>query len=143
MSPDANDTTRAILSLLAEGLDVRDILRHHATLTEVDVQQAAAEGLAALELGESREARIARVRRTHPRAFMPWERGEDARLMEAFAQGAPLAHIARELQRPPGAIRARLERQLGSDWRDARPASSPRRRDARDRPSSSRSSASS
>ena len=120
MPPEATDTTRAILSLLAEGLDVADILRQHKALSELDVQQAAGEALAALELGESREARIARVRRTHPRAFMPWERGEDARLMEAFAHGAPLAHIARELQRPPGAIRARLERQLGSDWREAR-----------------------
>lgn len=115
------DTTRVVLFHLSEGLDVKRILRVHPSLTRADVQRAAAEALAALETGESREACIARVRRTFPQAFQPWSDAEDGRLMEAFAAGAPLAAIARDHGRPPGAIRARLEKRLGPDWRAGRP----------------------
>lgn len=116
----SDDTTRAVLGLLSEGADVRDILRTHPTLTTLDVQHAAAEALAMLEGGETREQRIARVRETHARAFEPWDETEERALLGRFHEGAPLAAIARELQRPPGAVRARLERKLGKEWRDAR-----------------------
>lgn len=118
MSPD--DTTRAILSLLAEGRDVRQILAMHKRLTREDVQAAAAQALTALETGESREARIARVRLTHPRAFTEWTPAEEAKLLARRAEGVALAAIARELERPPGALRARLEKLLGPDWREKR-----------------------
>lgn len=112
------DTTRAILYLLSEGRSPRAIVQANPGLSMLDVQAAAAEGLAALEAPrvETRDERIARVRMTHPHAFEPWSAQDDAYLKEEFAAGATIAALGRAFGRPPGAIRARLEK-LGVAWR--------------------------
>lgn len=111
------DTSRAILAMLSEGLSTQQILRQNAPLTPLDIQSAAAEALAMLEAGESRAQRVARVRRVHPRAFEPWSDEDDADLAENFRAGARVADLARATGRPPGAVRMRLEKLLGPQWR--------------------------
>jgi hypothetical protein len=113
------DTTRAILFFLSEGRSPRQILAEHPELAEDDIPAAAAEALRVLELGETREDRIARVRRKHPHAFEPWTQGEDKQLVDEWRAGAPLAALARAFGRPSGAIRMRLEK-LGEDPRRAK-----------------------
>ena len=111
-----HETSRAILYLLSIGESTDAILRAHPKLGPEDLQAAAAEALRALELGESREARVARVRETHPHAFEPWSAREDDELVTEFRAGATVAALARAFGRPPGAIRMRLEK-LGVDPR--------------------------
>ena len=120
-----HETSRAILYLLSVGARPDDILRAHPCLAPEDIQAAAGEALAALEAGESREARVQRVRARHPHAFEPWTRIEDAQLAEEFHHGASVAALSRAFGRPPGAVRIRLHR-LGIDPRRR----APRGRDA-------------
>lgn len=114
-----DETHRAILYLLSIGETPDAILRAHPKLTREDVQAAAAEALRALELGETREQRVARVRARHPHAFEPWTPDEDRALSEEFRAGATVAALSRAFGRPPGAVRMRLEK-LGIDPRRAK-----------------------
>lgn len=128
MPAQTDETSRAILSLIAQGHDVPDILAQHATLTPEDVQAAAAEALRTLEEGprvETRAERIERLRQRWPNAYAPWTDDEDARLVQRWDEGARLAPLSRELGRPPGAIRARLERHLGPRWHERHRATAP------------------
>lgn len=110
-----DESTRAILYLLYDGLDPDDILALHPTLTRDDVSRAAGEGLAALECREAprvetREERIARLRVTSPRAYEPWRPEEDRTLLELAGQDRTVRQLAAELGRPRGAIVRRLEK---------------------------------
>jgi hypothetical protein len=106
------------LFLLSQGETPRKILDTHPALTMLDIKGACAEGLAALEAPrvETREERIARVREKYPHAFESWSAEDDRTLRAEFANGASIAALGRAFGRPPGAIRARLER-LGVEWR--------------------------
>ncbi len=113
-----DESSRAILFLLYEGHTHEEILALHPTLTRDDIARAAGEGLAALETAagmrvETRAERIARMRVTHPNAFMPWTAEEDALLLVMAGEGRTLRQIAAELGRHTGAIRARLAK-----WED-------------------------
>ena len=123
----ADETSRAILYLLYEGRTFDDIFQLHPNLTVLDVSRAAGEGLRALEEErslrvETREERIARVRERHPNAFRPWSEDEDARLLLRWAQTPKLAELSRAFGRPTGALRMRLEKLLGPQWRASPPA---------------------
>ncbi|HET6403751.1 MAG TPA: hypothetical protein VFH78_03830 [Candidatus Thermoplasmatota archaeon] len=119
-----DETSRAILYLLYEGRTFEEIFQLHPNLNVLDVSRAAGEGLRALEEEaklrvETRAERIARVRATHPRAFEPWTEEEDARLLLRWkAREVSLAALARALGRPSGAVRMRLEKLLGEEWRE-------------------------
>ena len=110
-----DETSRAILYLLYEGHTHEEILALHPTLTRDDIARAAGEGLAALETQglarvETRAERIARMRVTHPNAYAPWTREEDARLLAMAMEDRTVRQMAAELGRHAGAVRARLER---------------------------------
>lgn len=114
---------RAILSHIEQGLSYDEILRRMPGLLVDDVYRAAGAALKALDARarpESREARIARMRQKHPRAFEAWSREEDARVREAMAQKAKVADVARELGRQPGAIRRRMEKLLAEEGAERR-----------------------
>lgn len=111
-------TSRAILSLLASGHPLQEII---VEFGPDDVQAAAAEALTALESGpriETRAERIERLQRTHPHAYAAWSAEHDAHLLRRWGEGARVAELARELGRQPGAVGARLERHLGPRWRE-------------------------
>lgn len=116
------DALRELLTLLARGHTLEEALYLRPDWPRDDLSRAATQALAALGDAparvETRAERVARVRRTHPRAFEPWTEDEDARLLRRFDEGARVADLARELGRPPGAVRMRLERWLGPSWRD-------------------------
>lgn len=118
---ESTDVTRVILALLAEGRSSDDVLRMRPYLTPDDIRRAARDALNALDGApriESRAERIERVRKTHPRAFEPWGEDEDAHVLRRHEEGASQSQIARELGRPPGAVRARLDKWLGPSWRE-------------------------
>jgi hypothetical protein len=51
---------------------------------------------------------LAEIRQEHPRAYEPWNPGEDDKLRQLFHSGSTVKEIAQALQRQPGAIRSRL-----------------------------------
>ena len=53
---------------------------------------------------------IEEKRRTHPRAYEPWDSAEEERLIEMTLAGWSTSQIGRQLGRNPGAISSRLRR---------------------------------
>lgn len=112
--------TRAILRLLADGHAPEDLPRLLPGLAPADLRRAAQEALASIDAAprvETRDERIARLRRTHPRAYAPWTEEEDASLLRRFDEGARSSDLSKELGRPLNAIRVRLEKWLGPSWK--------------------------
>lgn len=106
-------TTKAIdiLSALAEGHSVEQLLARDHSLTHNDIMAAANLGQMAVK---ARGHMIARAREIHPRAYEPWSEKEESDLRGMLAQGAKPSEIAEALQRQTSAIHSRMNR-LGLD----------------------------
>ncbi len=59
--------------------------------------------------------KIAKMRETHPNAYMPWEDKDDAVLKQDFQNGENVKTIAKHLGRHEGSIKARLKKHFGED----------------------------
>lgn len=59
---------------------------------------------------ETQEARVARLRQTHARAYESWSDEEDQQLKAAFESGSGIDQLCEQFQRQPGAIHFRLKR---------------------------------
>lgn len=122
-----DDRARAILALVRDGRGLYEILQAHPEWTGADVRAAAEAALRALDgqpaAGariETRQQRIERLRQRCPKAYAPWDAEEDALLVRRWIEGSKVAHLARELGRQPNAVRARLEKRLGPNWKEVR-----------------------
>jgi ATP-dependent DNA helicase PIF1 len=62
-------------------------------------------------------AKLATMRETHPNAFKPWSKADDAKLVSIFETGKPqsLKELSKTFGRQPGSIRARLIKHFGED----------------------------
>jgi ATP-dependent exoDNAse (exonuclease V) alpha subunit len=70
---------------------------------------------AAAKTNSNWAARIEVMRATHPNAFRPWRKEDDAHLREMYGQGLGLDSLTRALGRQPGSIQARLKKHFGED----------------------------
>jgi hypothetical protein len=100
---------KATLKSLVEGVDPvtgypipRSMVLHHAT-----VIRALLCALAVLDADEARARRRARLPRNTGR---PWRQADDAQVLAAFQDGAPLLQIAAAHHRSLAGIESRLER---------------------------------
>jgi len=59
--------------------------------------------------------KIAKMRETHPNAYMPWESQQDALLKEKFQNGATIPELSKLLGRHEGSITMRLQKHFGED----------------------------
>jgi len=62
------------------------------------------------ENGETYNDRLERLRKVHPKAYMPWIEGEDERLTDRFEDGLSISELSAIFERKPGAITARLKK---------------------------------
>jgi DNA-binding NarL/FixJ family response regulator len=109
-------TAHTILSQLAAGHSVEQILCANLELRYADIADAAHQ---ALQLdGRAEPDRLAHIRRMHPNAYGPWTTAEIHRLVELHDAGKTVDQIAAELGRQPGAIRSRLDRVLPNQARE-------------------------
>ncbi len=53
---------------------------------------------------------LAEKRKKYPKAYQPWEDGDDALLRQMFEDETSITEIAKSFERQPGAIRARLKK---------------------------------
>jgi len=53
---------------------------------------------------------IESIRKSHKRAYEPWNKDEEKRLSILYKQGATIQELVQELQRQPGGIRSRLKK---------------------------------
>jgi hypothetical protein len=96
-------------------LDVNRILFHNDRLVLLHGERAHAD----LPITAIREVDLARktfsiedIRTDHPRAYEYWTPNEDRRLRELYNEGVRIDDIAKQLERQPNAVRARLSRLL-------------------------------
>ncbi|RKV93518.1 MAG: hypothetical protein D8G53_12865, partial [Candidatus Saccharimonas sp.] len=61
------------------------------------------------------QQKIAKMRQTHPKAYMPWEKADDDILKQEFLQGATIQQLSQKLGRHEGSIRMRLQKHFGED----------------------------
>lgn len=59
--------------------------------------------------------KIAKMRETHPKAYMPWEMLDDAQLKEKFLNGSSVKELSKLLGRHEGSIVMRLQKHFGED----------------------------
>lgn len=101
----------AILKLIAAGHSYEQVLATDPALTYLDIFAAAREALAVAGQANSAYARrLAAMRERYPRAYTPWSCDEDQQLRELVAAGHSVDAISARLQRPPSAIRSRMQR---------------------------------
>ena len=61
------------------------------------------------------QQKIAKMRETYPKAYMPWEKADDNILKQDFIQGATIEQLSKKLGRHEGSIRIRLQKHFGED----------------------------
>jgi ATP-dependent DNA helicase PIF1 len=59
--------------------------------------------------------KIAKMRETHPNAYMPWEKTDDNLLKQDFQNGVSIKELSKKLGRHEGSIVMRLQKHYGED----------------------------
>jgi len=59
--------------------------------------------------------KIAKMRETYPKAYMPWEKSDDDTLKQNFQNGATIEALSKTLGRHEGSIKMRLQKHFGED----------------------------
>lgn len=59
--------------------------------------------------------KIAKMRETYPKAYMPWEDEDDTILKQDFQNGATIKDLSKKLGRHEGSIKMRLQKHFGED----------------------------
>ena len=59
--------------------------------------------------------KIAKMRETYPKAYMPWEHEDDAMLKQEFQNGLSITELSDKLGRHEGSIKMRLQKHFGED----------------------------
>jgi hypothetical protein len=101
---DATDPTGVVIGSLSGTIAIEDL---------VPVTRAIAMTLGsvakALGLTGARSVDLDEVRKSHPRAGMPWSADEDKRLLQRYQDGATLLELSDEFERNIGGIASRLK----------------------------------
>lgn len=103
--------SKAILTAIAEGRTIDEVLAAAPHHTYQDVVQAAREAIATADEPAPRpdyHKRMEDIRRRHPRAYLEWCEEEDLHLRHLHEEGKTTRQIAEALQRQSGAVRSRL-----------------------------------
>ena len=61
------------------------------------------------------QEKIAKMRETHPKAYMPWKKADDDRLKQDFQNGVDIKKLSKILGRHEGSIKMRLQKHFGDD----------------------------
>jgi len=59
--------------------------------------------------------KVAKMRETYPKAYMPWENADDEALKQDFQNGVSIEDISNKLGRHEGSIKMRLQKHFGED----------------------------
>ncbi len=65
--------------------------------------------------GSAWSEKIAKMRETYPKAYMPWEKSDDDTLKQEFQNGVSVKQLSKKLGRHEGSIKMRLQKHFGED----------------------------
>ena len=110
------------LRVSRDALEIDELLRHHSAQAakeyahlEAQAEKRATQPPKPAQKSSSWAEKIAKMRETHPKAYMPWDKRDDATLKQEFHNGASVKAMAEALGRHEGSIRARLKKHFGED----------------------------
>ncbi len=61
------------------------------------------------------QEKIAKMRETYPKAYMPWEKADDDVLKQEFQNGLSVKELSKKLGRHEGSIKMRLQKHFGEE----------------------------
>jgi hypothetical protein len=61
------------------------------------------------------QEKIATMRETYPKAYMPWQHADDELLKQEFQNGSTVTQLSKKLGRHEGSIKMRLQKHFGED----------------------------
>jgi GTPase SAR1 family protein len=61
------------------------------------------------------QAKLEKMRSTHPNAYKPWKEIEDTQLLDYWVSGKSIKDLSKKMGRHEGSIRARLKKHLGDE----------------------------
>ncbi len=96
-----------------EKMEKKDLTKLHEQFVTASGGRRAAAGTStkSKKSGEPTTAyqeRLAKLRETHPNAYMPWKAEDDAQLVGAFKKNSSIPHLSKHMGRQEGSIYARL-----------------------------------
>lgn len=100
----------AIMRMLSKGMSTEQIVAADPAVQRDHIAVAAREALVLNNAARSFQERMERITAASPRAYEKWTRDEEIRLIEMYNFGKTIREIAATLNRPPNAIRNRLDR---------------------------------
>ncbi len=115
---------RKALEISPDALAIDEVLRQASSeaashyrpmLEEMKRKQSAPKKSGKKSQSGSWQQKIAKMRETHPKAYMPWEKADDDTLKQEFLQGATIQQLSQKLGRHEGSIRMRLQKHFGED----------------------------
>ena len=113
---------RTALQVSPEALDIDGMLRSRSATAkaayahlEAQAEKRATQPPKPASKSSSWAEKIAKMRETHPKAYMPWDKRDDAQLKQDFQNGASVKTLAKTLGRHEGSIRKRLQKHFGED----------------------------
>ena len=115
---------RKALEISPDALAIDEVLRQASSeaashyrpmLEEMKRKQSAPKKSGKKSQSGSWQQKIAKMRETYPKAYMPWEKADDDILKQEFLQGATIQQLSQKLGRHEGSIRMRLQKHFGED----------------------------
>lgn len=111
------------LKVSQEALEINQLLERRSQEAAQAHQHLAAKAESAemsarkkpLSKSGSWQEKIEKMRRTHPNAYKPWLKADDALLRQEFQNGVSLKDLSARLGRHEGSIKMRLEKHFGAD----------------------------
>lgn len=104
-----------------DALEIDELLRHQSNEAEEEYAHLIKRAGERKDTPKTKKAsnswaeKIAKMRETHPNAYKPWTKQDDALLKQEFQNGKGLSELSEQLGRHEGSIRMRLQKHFGED----------------------------
>jgi len=110
------------LQVSSDALEIDELLRHRSSDAEkqyahlvqnAEIRKTAPEAKKASS--SSWSEKIEKMRLTHPNAYKPWTKQDDAMLKQEFQNGKAIDELSKQLGRHEGSIHMRLQKHFGEE----------------------------
>ncbi len=114
MALKVSDDARTINDLLQKRAE-EDSKKFAHLIAKADKRKETPERVKKQAAGSGWSEKIAKMRETYPKAYMPWEKSDDETLKQDFQNGIGIKELSKKLGRHEGSITMRLQKHFGED----------------------------
>jgi uncharacterized protein (DUF433 family) len=105
-----SDKSILIFRSLARGLSIEEILAFDPSISREHISLAAREALVLNNAARSWRERLDQIVKRHPNAYEKWTRVDEEKIVEMYTRGKTIREISAQVQRPPSAVKNRLDK---------------------------------